>query len=367
MPNVSRRSHINGVSTSSSRPGPTDPISSRPPSPYLAQPRVDRGWVAAGADASRHDNHAVKRRVRPVFSWIWNSAWTLLVLANLFWAGNIIVGRAVLGPVPPIALSFWRWTGAFAVAFWFAWPYLKRDAPVLLAHWRTILLLAATGMGFFNMVAYVGLAGTTALNVLLLQSSVPLVVTVLAFAFFNERPSVWQLGAVALSLTGVAFVAAHGSLAALLAFHFFRADVWIMASVVIYGGYIVFLRQRPAIHPMSFMLAAVGLSAIMVAPFYLWELSRGLRVINDWQNYAGMIYMAVFPSFISYLLFNRGVQLIGSARAGQSTHLLPIFGSFMAVMFLGKSFHLYHLVGVVLIGAGILLAQFKASPGSSRA
>ena len=104
----------------------------------------------------------------------------------------------------------------------------------------------------------------------------------------------------------------------------------------------------------------------MVAPFYLWDLSHGLRIVNDWQNYTGMIYMAVFPSFISYLLFNRGVQLIGSARAGQSTHLLPIFGSFMAVMFLGESFHLYHLIGVVLIGAGILLAQLKASPISVR-
>ena len=78
-----------------------------------------------------------------------------------------------------------------------------------------------------------------------------------------------------------------------------------------------------------------------------------------------IVYMAVFPSFISYLLFNRGVQLIGSVRAGQSTHLMPIFGSVMAVMFLGESFHLYHLIGVVLIGTGILLAQLKARPSSS--
>jgi drug/metabolite transporter (DMT)-like permease len=299
-------------------------------------------------------------------AWIWNSTWMLLVLANLFWAGNIIVGRAILGPVPPIALSFWRWTGAFAVAFWFAWPHLKNDWRVLLAHWKIMLVLAASGMGLFNMVAYVGLAGTTALNVLLLQSSVPLVVTVLAFAFFKERPSGWQLGAVAISLAGVAFVAAHGSLSALRAFCFFRADVWIMASVVIYGCYIVLLRRRPGVHPLSFMVTAVGISAIMVAPFYAWDLSRGMRIVNDWQNYCGIVYMAVFPSFISYLLFNRGVQLIGSVRAGQSTHLMPIFGSVMAVMFLGESFHVYHLVGVLLIGTGILLAQLKARPGPSR-
>ena len=333
----------------------------------LVRPRssTERHRARDGMAVSRRDGHLVATRADTSLARIWNSAWMLLVLANLFWAGNIIVGRAILGPVPPVALSFWRWTGAFAVAFWFAWPHLKNDWRVLLAHWKIVLVLAATGMAFFNMIAYVGLAGTTALNVLLLQSSVPLVVTVLAFAFFNERPSAWQLGAVAISLAGVAFVVAHGSVSALRAFHFFRADVWIMVSVVIYGCYIVLLRRRPEVHPLSFMLAAAGVSAVMMAPFYAWDLSRGLRIVNNWQDYGGIVYMAVFPSFISYLLFNRGVQLIGSVRAGQSTHLMPIFGSVMAVMFLGESFHLYHLIGVVLIGTGILLAQLKARPSSS--
>ena len=332
--------------------------------PIPSSAAAQRHDVRAGAEAAARWSGAPEETPGHSWAWLWNSAWPLLVLANLFWAGNIIVGRAILGPVPPIALSFWRWTGAFATAAWFAWPYLRRDWKTLLAHWKIMLVLAATGMAFFNIVAYVGLAGTTALNVLLLQSSVPLVVTVLAFAFFKERPTGWQLGAVAISLAGVACVAAHGSLGALLALRFFRADVWIMASVVIYGAYIVLLRKRPAVHPLSFMLAAVGVSAVMVAPFYAWDLARGMRIVGNWRDYTGIAYMAVFPSFISYLLFNRGVQLIGSARAGQSTHLMPIFGSVMAVLFLGESFHLYHLIGVVLIGAGILLAQWKARPSS---
>jgi drug/metabolite transporter (DMT)-like permease len=295
-----------------------------------------------------------------LLGWAWNSAWTLLVLGNLFWASNIIVGRAILGGVPPIALSFWRWTGAFAVAFWFAWPHLRRDWQVLLAHWKIMLALAATGIALFNTVAYVGLAGTTALNVLLMQSSLPLVVTIWAFALFREWPSAWQLGAVTISLAGVAFVAAHGSLDALLALRFYRADVWVMASVIILGSYMVLLRLRPDVHPLSFMQAAMGLGVGIVAPLYLQELSHGMRITAHWQNYAGIAYMAVFPSFISYLFFNRGVQLIGAARAGHSTHLIPISGSIMAVIFLGESLHVYHFVGVVLIGAGIGLAQLKA-------
>jgi drug/metabolite transporter (DMT)-like permease len=275
------------------------------------------------------------------------------------------VGRVILGQVPPVALSFWRWAGAFAVAFWFAWPHLKKDWPVLLAHWKIMLVLAATGIAAFNTAAYIGLAGTTALNVLLLQSSLPLIVAIWAFALFNEKPSAWQLAAVAISLAGVAFVAVHGSLGALLNLNFCHADLWILGSAVIYGVYVVLLRRRPAVHPLSFMQVAMGLGALMVAPLYLWELGQGQRMSNDWWNLAGIAYMAVFPSFISYLFFNRGVQLIGATRAGQSTHLIPIFGSFMAVLLLGEAIHLYHLVGVILIGAGIILAQLKAAPAAA--
>jgi drug/metabolite transporter (DMT)-like permease len=299
-------------------------------------------------------------RYRPFGAWLWHSPWLLLVLASLFWAGNIIVGRLILGPVPAIALSFWRWTGAFSVALWFAWPHLRDDWRILLAHWKIMLALAATGIAFFNMAAYLGLAGTTALNVLILQSCLPLIVTVWAFVLFREQTSAWQIGAVAVSLAGVAFVAAHGSMEALWAMRFHRADLWILVSAVIYGLYVVLLRKRPAVHPLSFMQVAMGLGVLMVAPFYLWDLSKGVRMAGEWHNFAGVVYTAVFPSFISYLLFNRGVELIGGARAGQSMHLMPVFGSLMAVLVLGESLHLYHLTGVLLIGAGIGLAQWKA-------
>ncbi|MGD0434607.1 MAG: DMT family transporter [Acetobacteraceae bacterium] len=312
----------------------------------------DRTRSTATDDGPAHQAGTVLGRV-------WNSAWPLLVLGNFFWASNIVIGRAILGHVPSVSLSFWRWTCAFFVALLFAWPHLKNDWPVLREHWKIMLALSATGIALFNIVAYIGLSGTTALNVLLLQSSLPLIVTIWAFALFRERPSSWQLAAVMISLAGVAFVAAHGSLEALINQRFYRSDLWIAASVVIYGVYIVLLRRRPPVHPLSFMQVAMGLGTLMVVPFYLWELSRGVTMTNHWQNFVGIGYMAVFPSFISYLLFNRGVQLIGAARAGQSTHLMPIFGSVMACLCLGEELHLYHLIGVILIGAGIILAQLK--------
>ena len=185
----------------------------------------------------------------------WTSAWILLILANLFWAANIVLGRGVVGMVPPIALAFWRWFGAFLVAVPFAWPYLKRDLPTLLRHWPLMLLLSATGIATYNTMSYIGLTDTTALNVLLLQSAGPLVIIVWALVLFGERPTLWQSAGVMLSLFGVAVIAGHGSLEKLLHLQVNRGDLWIVAAMVIYGVYAAIFRVRPSAHPLSFLVA----------------------------------------------------------------------------------------------------------------
>jgi drug/metabolite transporter (DMT)-like permease len=293
---------------------------------------------------------------------MWNSAWTLLILANLFWAGNIALGRGLAGHVPPVTLAYWRWTGAFLVAFGFAWPYLKQDAPTLLRHWRVMLLLSATGIATYNTMSYIGLTDTTALNVLLLQSAGPLIIIIWAFVLFGDRPTPRQSAGVVLSLIGVAVIAAHGSLETLLHLSLNRGDVWILVAMVIYGVYAAMFRRRPAAHPMSFLVATMGIGSMMILPFYLWEIVQGGRIEVGVPSYLAMAYIAVFPSFIAYLFFNRGIELIGPARAGQSWHLMPVFGSILAVLFLGETFYVYHAIGIVMIAAGILLALIKSAP-----
>jgi drug/metabolite transporter (DMT)-like permease len=291
---------------------------------------------------------------------VWNSAWPLLILANLFWAGNIVLGRGVTGTVPPIALAFWRWTGAFLVAVGFAWPHLRDDLPILRRHWRMMLLLSATGIATYNTMSYIGLTSTTALNVLLLQSAGPLIIVVWAFGLFGELPTPRQAGGVLLSLIGVAVIAAHGSLADLLHLEVNSGDVWIVAAMLIYGIYAALFRRRPAAHPMSFLVATMGIGSLMILPFYLWELAQGARIINTTSAWLALAYIAVFPSFVAYLFFNRGIELIGATLAGQSWHLMPVFGSILAVLFLGERFYLYHGVGIAMIAGGIALASFEA-------
>jgi drug/metabolite transporter (DMT)-like permease len=293
---------------------------------------------------------------------LWSSAWTLLALANLFWAGNIVLGRGVAGMVPPVALAYVRWAGAFLIGLGFAWPYLKRDWPVLLHQWPLMLLLSATGIASYNTLSYIGLTETTALNVLLLQSAMPLVILLWAFALFRERPSLAQSAGVLVSLAGVATIAAQGSLIVLLHLSVNRGDVWVLVAMVIYGIYAAMFRHRPRVHPMSFLVAMMGLGSCMILPFFLWEHGTGAAITGRWQAWVALAYIAVFPSFIAYLFFNRGIELIGAARAGQSMHLMPVFGAVLAVAFLGERFHLFHAIGIALIAAGIVLAALKPRP-----
>jgi drug/metabolite transporter (DMT)-like permease len=290
----------------------------------------------------------------------WKSAWPLLILANLFWACNVVLGRGVVGMVPPIALAYWRWTGAFLVAIGFAWPYLRDDLPTLRRHWRMMLLLSATGIATYNTFSYIGLTSTTALNALLLQSAGPLIIIIWAFALFGELPTLWQSAGVLLSLMGVATIAAHGSFTALLHLRVNAGDLWILAAMLIYGIYAAVFRRRPPVHPMSFLVATMAIGSVMILPFYLWELAQGARIASTPSAWFTLAYIAVFPSFIAYLFFNRGIELIGAARAGQSWHLMPVFGSVLAVLFLGERLFLYHAIGIAMIGSGIVLASFRA-------
>jgi drug/metabolite transporter (DMT)-like permease len=165
---------------------------------------------------------------------------------------------------------------------------------------------------------------------------------------------------VLLSLIGVAVIAAHGSLADLLHLEVNSGDVWIVAAMLIYGIYAALFRRRPAAHPMSFLVATMGIGSLMILPFYLWELAQGARIINTTSAWLALAYIAVFPSFVAYLFFNRGIELIGATLAGQSWHLMPVFGSILAVLFLGERFYLYHGVGIAMIAGGIALASFEA-------
>jgi drug/metabolite transporter (DMT)-like permease len=291
--------------------------------------------------------------------WLLDQPYLLLSLTSLFWAGNTVLGRFIVGHVPPITLAFVRWGGAFLVLLPFAARHLASDWPVIRKHAGLMTLLALTGISAYNTMAYYGLQYTTAINGLLLQSVGPLCVALWTFALFGDRLTQRQAIGICVSLTGVLVIICHGSLAVLMSISFNQGDLWFIIALLIYGYYTAMLRKRPAMHPLSFLAATMGAGALLLLPAVAVEIASGHTMVFDRESLLSFVYICVFPSLLGYLFLNRGIELIGANRAAPFMHLSPVFGSVMAVAFLGEQFQLYQAVGYGLVFAGVTTATRK--------
>ncbi len=283
----------------------------------------------------------------------------LLTFTALFWAGNSIVARGAHDFVPPLALSFWRWSLALLILLPFAWPHLRRDADTLRSAWKTLLILGALGIGAFNALLYTGLQTTSAINGLLLQSLQPGLILLLGALLFGERTRVMQIAGIALSLVGALTIVAKGDLSALVALQFNRGDLVIGVAVIIWSLYSVLLRKRPQVHPLSFLAATVAIGVTAIFPFYLAEIASGRLIESRPESWLAIAYVCIFPSLIAYLCFNRGVELLGSSAAGLYLNIMPVIGALLAALFLGESIRWFHFAGMASIGAGIVCAVGK--------
>ena len=292
---------------------------------------------------------------------LWSRAYPLLSMTALFWAGNSIVGRAARELVPPAALSFWRWTFALALLLPLAWPHLKRDWPVLRAHWPILAILGALGIGAFNTLLYTGLQTTTALNSMLIQSAQPALILMVGGLVMRDRTSARQAAGVLVSLAGVLIVVSRGDLALLLALRLNSGDAIIAFAVLLWALYSVLLRKRPPVHPLSFLAASIMVGLVVIAPVYLAEIASGRLIVPETGSALAIAYVSIFPSFLAYLFFNRGVELIGSAATAQYMNVMPLMGAGLAMLFLGEALHLFHVAGLALVLAGIWVAGRPAA------
>jgi drug/metabolite transporter (DMT)-like permease len=295
--------------------------------------------------------------------WLNDQPYLLLSLTALFWAGNIVLARHVGDHVPPIMLTTVRWFGTFLILLPFAWPHLKRDWPALRAHLPLMLLLSAIGFAFNNAISYWALQYTQALNALLIQSSGPLFVALWSLVLFGVRLTGAQLAGITISLAGVLTIILRGDFGALAGIAFNKGDVMFASSLVSFGLYSALIPRRPVTHQLSLISFTTGCGALLLVPFSVWEFSTGATLKFDSLTFATLAYVLIFPSTLAYLFFNRGIALIGPNRAAPFFHLVPVFGSAMAILLLGEQPQLFHLVGYLLVLAGVVIASRQASAG----
>lgn len=293
---------------------------------------------------------------RSLLGWFANQPYLLLSLTSLFWAGNVVLGRYVAGHVPPIALATLRWGGAFLLILPFAWPYLKRDRAAIRANLPMLMLLSVTGIGAYNTIAYVGLQYTSALNALLIQSSGPLFIAFWSLVLFKTRLSFAQALGIAISLCGVLTILARGDIEALSGVDFNKGDLIFAAALMIFCIYSALMPRRPNLNALAFLAFTTGVGALINVPFAIWEGLSGYTISLDTETLLTLAYVIVFPSTLAYLCYNRGVELIGANRSAPFYHLIPVFGSALAIGFLGEEPKLFHLVGYALVLLGIFVA-----------
>ncbi|MGA7811030.1 DMT family transporter [Bradyrhizobium sp.] len=292
-------------------------------------------------------------------NWLGRQPYLLLSITALCWAGNAIVGRLAAGHIPPVTLSFLRWSGAFILILPFAWTHLKRDWAVIRSKLGLMITLSVAGIAAFNTLQYWALEHTQALNTLLLQSAGPLVVAVWSLILLGVRLTLSQAIGILLSLLGVLVIMLRGDVTALSTIQFNEGDLIFLVAMGIFGFYSVLTLKRPPIHGLSFVAFTFGCGAACLLPMLVWELNSRPAMTVDAKSLLMLLYVAVFPSALAYLCFNRGVQLIGANRAAPFFHVVPVFGSVMAIVFLGERPRPFHLIGFALVLGGVYVASRK--------
>lgn len=281
----------------------------------------------------------------------------LLTMTVLFWAGNFVTARGIHADFPPLTMSFMRWGLALLIILPFVLPRLRRKWAVIMPNLPILVFLSVLSVVCFNSFIYLGVQTTQATNATLMQSAIPIIILVITSLFLGETVVRRQWLGVCISLAGVIMLVAKGDPEVLLTFSFNSGDLWILAGVLSWSAYSVMLRLKPIeLDGFTFFGFTVVVGVIVLFPFMLWEYFTGARPNWNEQTLSAIVYMAICPSILSYIFWNRGVAQLGPAKAGLFIHLMPLFGLVLSVIFLNEAVEPFHFIGMGLIFSGIYLA-----------
>lgn len=286
----------------------------------------------------------------------------LLTVPPLLWAGNAIVGRLVRNDIPPFTLNFLRWAIAFAILLPLG-AWVLRRAGGMWPYWRRFALLGLLGVGLYNTLQYLALQTSTALNVTLVASSMPLWMLLIGALFFGVGITRKQLLGAVFSITGVAVVLARGDWTQLLALRLVIGDVFMLAATFCWACYSWLLVRRAEPDTIRNDWAAFLLAQVTMGLMWSGAFTAGEWALTDahirWSGslLAALLFVAVGPAVLAYRCWGLGVQRAGPAVAGFFSNLTPLFAALMSTLFLGEMPQLYHLLAFALIVAGIVASS----------
>ena len=250
-------------------------------------------------------------------------AYTGLVLTPLFWAGNAVVAKSVVGEIPPLSMSFWRWVIALTILLPFGLPGVWRQRRVIREHSLSILALSTFSVAAFNSLLYFAAVTTTATNIALINATIPIMVALLAWVLLGDRTRPIQALGIALAVLGILAVVARGDLSVLTGLRAQPGDLIMVLAVSSWGLFSVLLRRQAVpLPPLTFLTVQIACGTMVILPFFLVDLlffSGGFEL--NASTALPMMYFAIFPGILAYAFWNHGVLRIGPAKAVSYTHL----------------------------------------------
>jgi len=284
-------------------------------------------------------------------------AYLMLSGTALCWGANTIFGRLAVGEASPMAVVTFRWLGVVILIALFANRYVRRDWPNLKGRLVFIFAMGALGFAMFNGMFYVAAHYTTALNMGILQGSIPVFVLIGGFIVFRAGVTRLQMIGVAVTIVGVVTVATGGKLGQLAGLGVGLGDGLMILACMLYAGYTVGLRKRPAASAMGLFTLFAAAAFIASLPMVAIEAALGHFQMPTAKGWAVIGMVTLFPSFLAQIFFMNGVEAIGPGRAGVFVNLVPVFSAILAVAILGEPFQLFHAAALTLVLGGIYLSE----------
>jgi drug/metabolite transporter (DMT)-like permease len=297
----------------------------------------------------------------------WRRPYGLLLFPPLFWAGNLLIGRAFAAELPPFGMAFWRWIIALAVLVPFIWPEFKRNRRETLRAWPILFACGLTGFAGYPVLNYIALQTTPAATAAMLNSTLPLMVPLFAWVLTREPPSGRVVTGILVSFLGVGWIIARGELSVLTSLSIGQGELLVLLAVACYALYSVFLRYRPAtLSPLLFLAGTCAAASACLLPFWLWEEANGHSIPLEPYAIGSLLFIGIFAALVANALWNRCVATLGPTLTGASFHLMAVYSAGLAALLLHEPVHTFHLVGVALILAGFSLAILPRRAAGTR-
>ena len=283
----------------------------------------------------------------------------LLTLTSIFWAFNTVAGRAAVGEVSPLLIVSVRWFFVSIILSILCRHQLIETWSILNKKIKWLIFMGLFGFTGFNSAYYVAAHDTIAINLGLVQGTMPAFIIIIAWIWLKDKINFTQFLGVLITFIAVLIVVCSGNFNALIELELNSGDIVMIFACTLYAIYAVGLRKKPKISALPLLTFFAYIAFLGSLPGFIYETYSNQLILPGQKGFIILAVIIIFPSFLAQIFFMKGVEKIGPSRSGLYTNLVPVFSSLLAVFFLGEEFQFFHLLSLIMIFTGIYLFEYN--------